>query len=229
MTAHTLAQSILNRLEEADEDLGRFIKITGWLACGYSTFTEWWEADAVPVIQNLMYLDVRLKPAVLNIVVKQLDKEDKELPSAQRRGQRGIASIVGSSQKTVSRSTSESRDSDVDLPRRSNVDWNKAEKLIRKGESFGEVARQLGVNESVIRRDMAVRQARAEVDPEFDIQGESIRHYDKTVACDLEPAKKAIDEVDMLLGRITKVYTLSKKDQTKLVQVLRSYLERFEA
>lgn len=116
----------------------------------------------------------------------------------------------------------------LDIDENTDVDERllTARELAREGLSFQKIANAVGLNESTVRRDMAVRQAKAAVDPSFDIAGESVKHYDRTIACDLPSANDAIEEIDMLLDRMAVVYTLSKKDRAKLLKVLTAHLER---
>lgn len=54
----------------------------------------------------------------------------------------------------------------------------------------------------------------------------SIRNYDRTVACDIEPATELIDDVKMLLQRLTSpVYTLSNTDKQALRTILETTLK----
>lgn len=106
--------------------------------------------------------------------------------------------------------------------------WQRAEAIVRRGGTFADAAKDLGVHESTVRRDVKVREAKAAANPGFDPHGSTV-HYDRTVACDLEPPMELMNDVRRQLARLlSPVYTLSKFDKARLVAILEDGLNALE-
>jgi len=106
------------------------------------------------------------------------------------------------------------------------VKFKKAEELARQGVSFRQIGPAVGLDESYIRRDAGVRQARAEWDEDFDPEPASLTHPERSIACEVEPAHELIDEIAGLIARITgPIYSLSKRDRMELIKVMTTAIE----
>ena len=105
--------------------------------------------------------------------------------------------------------------------------WAHAVELARDGLNYGQIAKRVGLAEATVRRDIAVREARAAADPKAH-PVQSVRHLDRTAACGIESALQAIAEIDTLLRRIHNLYTLSPAHRRRLIRILNTHIERLE-
>jgi len=113
-----------------------------------------------------------------------------------------------------------------------DADWSHAVDMAEAGNTFATIASELGVNESTIRRDARVREARLRSGNSV-LEGShamnSFAHEERTIACALLPAPEVIRSIELdishLLGRN---YTLNKRDLNKIRTVLTDGLAKVE-
>jgi hypothetical protein len=96
-----------------------------------------------------------------------------------------------------------------------------AAKLARQGLSYRQISKNLGISDTVLRKNPEVRKARLEGDPEAHSQTNG-----QSVACRIEAAPTLITNIELDLKRILgPMYTLNESDRKRLVRVLQASLE----
>lgn len=101
-----------HNLEVADKVFDQILIHKDWLTIGFSSFAEWWRVDIMPILHSLQ---VQPKDNIVEAGIKQVLEDNATLPPAQRVSQREMGEMFGVSQPTISRSISDSNESDVDL------------------------------------------------------------------------------------------------------------------
>lgn len=104
--------SFLRSMAQAKEDFDWILANEAWAQLGFSTFADWWDERVAPLAASL---GMRPTREIAKTVIEKVVEDQKDLPKAQQRSQREIAAMVGVSQKSVSRSLTESNDSTADL------------------------------------------------------------------------------------------------------------------
>jgi Zn-dependent M16 (insulinase) family peptidase len=103
----------------------------------------------------------------------------------------------------------------------------KAIELVRQGKSYRQIGKELDTDEANIRKDPAIRAARLEVDPD----AHSTTNYDSIAACRTSSADERIrsikTDLEMLVDK--HFYTLSKRDQKRLKDILEQGLEALKS
>lgn len=229
--ARGLEDRFLSAFEIAQHAYEDIVASKAWEALGYDTFTEWWTAKVVP---KMRALDMRPMKEVAKDAVNRIVDDQETLPKTQRLLQREVGELTGLSRRRVGELISsrsgqgrERPGDDLDGGSRpvtaSDIDWPQAVAMARDGMSFGSIARQLGVNESTIRRDMNVRRAKAKYDPTFvPDENMTVRHHEASIACEVEPFGDLLIEIRNVLQRATsgRLYTLSARDKQRLVKTV---------
>lgn len=109
-----------------------------------------------------------------------------------------------------------------------NTRLEHAVELAREGMSFKKIGDAVGLGESVVRRDMIVREAKAELDSTFDPVG-SARNLDQTIACGLRPVPDVLEDIELfVLHLLSSAYTLSKTDKNRLKKILTIGIQELE-
>lgn len=103
---------------------------------------------------------------------------------------------------------------------RSRDPIKEAVRLAAQGMSYRQIGPQVGLDESVLRRNPAVREARIAADPE----AHSVTVDRPTVACAIPPAREEIQRVEYALTDLvnTEKYKLSKPDAKRLLSIIRT-------
>lgn len=104
--------SFLRHMSQAREDFDWIVANEAWVHLGHETFADWWDVRVKPIAASL---GMRPTREIAKTVIEKVVEDQKDLPKAQQRSQREIAAMVGVSQKSVSRSLTESNDSTADL------------------------------------------------------------------------------------------------------------------
>lgn len=104
--------SFLRHMSQAREDFDWIVANEAWVHLGHETFADWWDVRVTPIAASL---GMRPTREIAKTVIEKVFEDQKDLPKAQQRSQREIAAMVGVSQKSVSRSLTESNDSTADL------------------------------------------------------------------------------------------------------------------
>lgn len=104
--------AFLKHMSQAREDFDWIVANEAWVHLGHATFADWWDARVTPIAASL---GMRPTREIAKTVIEKVVEDQKDLPKAQQRSQREIAAMVGVSQKSVSRSLTESNDSTADL------------------------------------------------------------------------------------------------------------------
>lgn len=117
MNAQELEAAFLAGLGDVQDLYHQIIETQAWTDLGWDSFGDWWDRRVKPAMQALSMRPTR---EIAAAVVEQVRAEEAELPPAQRRTQRELAEMVGSSEATVgrlagTRSTTASADARTDL------------------------------------------------------------------------------------------------------------------
>ena len=215
--ASDLQASMLARIDEFEADLTEFVEGQGWLALGHPSLREWWDT---------VIGERRLGPAARKLVLVQMHTEQQELPGSWREHNGRLGARVGVSDETVSRSlrATDVGNDDQGEPMELDV-TDRAIELARDGVSYRQMGQILKIDESSLRRSPEVRAAREQADPD----AHSVRHYDRTAACDIEPATEVIEKIHVWLDRLLgPVYTLSPKDAETIRDILAAALKELD-
>lgn len=222
--ARGLEDQFLSALEVAQHAYEDIVAAKAWTALGFETFTEWWTAKVVP---KMRALEMKPKKEVAQDAVQRIAADQQKLPKPQQMLHREIGEATGMSRRSVARSLQGANAPQRDLVRgrspTSTVDWDQAVNMAREGMTFAEIGRALGVDESTIRRDIGVRQARAAVDPTFPVNEDvTVRHHEETVACEVEPFSDLLKGIRRDLNRAAsgRFYSLSERDKKRLAKTV---------
>lgn len=96
--ARRLEAAFLAGLNNAQDAYEPFVAIEGWKELGFDHFAEWWTDRVVPLMRALSMRPTR---AISQAVIDQVREEEAALPPAQRRTQRELAELAGTSEWTV--------------------------------------------------------------------------------------------------------------------------------
>lgn len=99
-----------------------------------------------------------------------------------------------------------------------------AVKLAATGMSYRAIGPAVGLDESVVRRDPAVRAARVQADPE----AHSVTLKTRSLACRIESAAELIDRLEVTIDALIQPgdYQLSISDRKRIRRILAGAMER---
>ena len=219
--AERLEKSILQGLESLDE----FIEGSYWTELGYGSFREWWSAKVVS--HNILDL-IQLRSYARIAAVREYEKPDgnDRVPTA-----RETAKAFGVNHRTIfaDRRKIISGEDSPPAPPLSKLARVRPQaiELASQGKSYREIGKAVGLDRAHIQRDPEIRAARHDADP---MANGSIAHTDRTVACRLESVDSILSDLEHWLGRLlSRVYTLSPRDQRRLGKLLAKYTAELES